>query len=1217
MTEHPPHDFLCKLADGELTINEEAQRVLAHLNDECPACRAEFERLVNERPSEKKVDEIGLADLVAVAGVSEVNRGVTAWLPQERYRGLKLHKQGGLGAIYLAYDTVLERFVALKRILPELSQSPQLRTRFEREAKLTGRLGHPNIVAVHSLGRDTDGHPFYVMPFIDNESLRDAIVRFHATFKAGARRGGAAMARAREDLLGRFVKVCEAIAFAHSRGVVHRDLKPDNVMLGPYGETLVIDWGLAKCVDSPSSQVPEGVPMTRSWDDGDPGETVSGHAIGTLPYMSPEQAAGDTDRIGPASDIYGLGSILFHLLAGRPPLEGEREAIAARIREGGTLPGPRSLRPDVPRSLERICLKAMAREPGDRYATVTAFKEDVESWLRDRPVVAWEGREPLVLLAGRCLRRNWIGVSAALLVLVVGLGAGLAVAIPYGKALDRKNNDLSQALKNERIARSAETTALVAQTKARHAEADAKQDAQANLYQSLVFDNRNRRLAREPGWRDQAKEVLRHALTLRSDQQDIAELRTEAVSTLGEFDVREVARLVGHRDVLWSLAFSPDGATLASSGESGGLRQWDLRRRVCLGRIDDPLIRAVDLYDASVPFPAVQFLAGGRPQLAYSRWPSAIGFVKSAEGQEPAADRWTTPSPVRCLASDRAGTRLVASLGDGEHGWVQVFDAATGRLLRQFEARAGVHMPVALSPDGRWLAFTDGQSDPEQWATQGLLVRLVDLSTDHEPFTLRGHTKTVRGLRFNPDGTLLASVSHDNTVKLWSIAAREERFTLGGHESKVNAVAFSPDGELVATCSDDGTARLWQVRNGDRLVVLKPQVGMLTALAFSPDGETLATGMQTVVVFRIVGRTVRRSLYGHDDHVHNVTFHPLQGYLASGGADHNVFFWDVTDGRRLRRWFGHPRKMASVLAFSPDGRFLAVGPTSYRNIPETDQTVKVWETQTGSLFRSLEGHQADIASLGFSRDGSRLAAGGLDGRVVVWDVEAGKVAEAILENDSGPALGVAYRDEGRQLVIGHQSGLLKVWDQQPRVLLERHQAGEMTCFADAVDGRLLATGDDMGRIRLWEAAALTEAGMIEQAHDGGVRTAAFSPDSTLLASGGGDRRVVLWDVRSRRKLFAFPVEDQQILSIAFSPDGSHLAYCADNERIVVWDLIQVRSGLAELGLDWTAHGSSAANRAAAGEPPNSDSPVIVRPQEDDPAEIIDRIRYAGDARSSD
>ena len=335
-----------------------------------------------------------------------------------RYRKLRDHARGGLGIVSVALDSELNREVALKEIKPEFADNPSSQARFLLEAKVTGGLEHPGIVPVHGLGHYDDGRPFYAMRFIKGDSLKHAIASFHADPNLKVDPGARTLAL--QKLLRRFLDVCDAIAYAHSRGVLHRDLKPDNVMVGRYGETLVVDWGLAKAVgrsgvDS-DGQLPESTLIQTSSNGS--AETSPGSVIGTPSYMSPEQAAGRLDLLGPASDVYSLGATLYHLLAGKVafildeelPADERLPDLLKRV-ERGEFPRPREQAPWLDPALEAITLKAMATRPADRYPSSKALAEDIESWIADESVAAYP--EPLARRARRWARKHRTGLTTA------------------------------------------------------------------------------------------------------------------------------------------------------------------------------------------------------------------------------------------------------------------------------------------------------------------------------------------------------------------------------------------------------------------------------------------------------------------------------------------------------------------------------------------------------------------------------------------------------------------------------------------------------------------------------------------------------------------------------------------------------------------------------------------------------------------------------------
>ena len=338
-----------------------------------------------------------------------------------RFRLLRFHAQGGIGEVWVAQDTELNREVALKRLQERHADNRRSQDRLVLEAEVTGCLEHRGIVPVYSLGHSENGRPYYAMRFVSGTSLKDAIAEFHDAKPSGPAGGDRSLELRR--LLGRFVDVCNTVAYAHSRGVLHRDLKPGNIILDDFGETLVVDWGLAKTgpidVDSQS----DGVTLPPVSTSSTP-YTRAGTAMGTPGFMSPEQVSGRLRELGPASDVYSLGATLYCLLTGKPPFDEPDPSIMLAKVGAGDFPPPRQVKSTVPVALEAICLKAMAVSQEDRYASSKALGDDIERWLADEPVLAYP--EPFTARALRWVRRRkqWVAAAAALLFLTA---LGLAI----------------------------------------------------------------------------------------------------------------------------------------------------------------------------------------------------------------------------------------------------------------------------------------------------------------------------------------------------------------------------------------------------------------------------------------------------------------------------------------------------------------------------------------------------------------------------------------------------------------------------------------------------------------------------------------------------------------------------------------------------------------------------------------------------------------------
>lgn len=386
--------------------NNDVKATLISIASTDPGTRDAIERVHDQELRQT------LATLIPTGGYALIEDLSFSSPERSRYTLTRIHAEGGLGRVWLARDQDLNRDVALKEIKFDETAPPEARHRFLREAQVTGQLEHPNIVPVYELGRwPQNNQPFYTMRFVRGRTLRKAIADYHEH-----RKRGDVDPLELPKLLQTFVSISQAIAYAHSRGVIHRDLKPDNVVLGGFGEVLVLDWGLPKIIGRAEDDQPH--PSLALSDEATAEATIAGQALGTPAYMAPEQAEGRLDLIDGQTDVYGLGAILYEILTGCPPHRGQNlYEILYRIAEGET-PRTIAVEQSTPAALDAICAKAMARDRQVRYSGAAELAEEIQRWLADEPVLAyrvgrleraakWAYRQPAIAA--------WVGVIPILL----------------------------------------------------------------------------------------------------------------------------------------------------------------------------------------------------------------------------------------------------------------------------------------------------------------------------------------------------------------------------------------------------------------------------------------------------------------------------------------------------------------------------------------------------------------------------------------------------------------------------------------------------------------------------------------------------------------------------------------------------------------------------------------------------------------------------------
>lgn len=995
-----------------------------------------------------------------------------------RYTIKAEHGRGGIGRVLLAFDEHIGREVALKELIPQaggMSGSARAPTgaasetvnRFLREARITGQLEHPGIVPVYELGKRADGSIYYTMKLVRGVTLLDQIRKAPAISD-------------RLLLLNHFLDLCQAMAYAHSKGVIHRDLKPLNVMVGEFGETVVLDWGLAKVRglhDARAGDIEEGLRIIK---DSSAGKTMDGALMGTPAYMSPEQAEGKIEEVDERSDIWSLGAILYEILCGRPPYTGETawEVMGKVLKD--PVPPLEEIEPSAPPELIAICNKCLQKDRDKRYADAGELAKDVAKFQAGGLVSAYE--YSMAALIKRWLTRRWPVVVTSLVAAVILVSLG---TWSYFRIMTERNRAVEQR--------------IIAENKER----EARRNLAEAYYQYGMRSEIN------SVW-NFARVFYAKAVSLYQHEGARSGLFRESLRT---FQPTVEYAIDAHPGGVYSVAVSPDGKLAATGGcelfdpkcRSGIIKLWAMDT----GEMTKDLQGHKDVVDALAFTPDGQRLVSGG-------WDGTVRVWDLESGQQEqtinAHQGWVTS-----VAVSPGGSYFASG---GEDGIVKIWSIKDGSETASLEGHEPGPVAVAFSPDGGRLLSAGVDKIMILWSTD----------TWQDEYVFGGHEDWVRAVAVSPAGDLILSGSRDLTARLWSVETGEDIETFSGQKGEVTHAAFFPDGKTAMTASANGTVQILDLATREPTAIFTAHPGRVMAAAVSPDGVRLLSGGEEgeLKIWKLSSESKLKTLAGHSDQISGLAVTPDGKRALSGSFDRNLIVWDLASGDTIRQLTGHESFVRDV-DISPDGNLAASG--------GWDGTIRVWDIESGVQLWSFEAHEGNVTAVAFAPNGVHLASGGDDDKIGIWDLQEGKLLRT-LTGHSNNISSLAFDPGGGKLYSGSWDGKIKVWDPstgQNLATLTGHDPG-VSSLATSPDGTRLMSGGFGGKVIIWDTA-VNEPVLSLVGHRGPISSVAFSGDGRYALT-TCSQSLKIWELESGECIITYPREgDMGIATMALTPDG--------------------------------------------------------------------------------